>query len=109
MQSYLHIPGAFDPAQFYQGNQSRYAVMFRRQAWIDGVKWHTFKASYGVQDWDLVLQMVDAGMKGVFVDELVLHYVLKRSSLNGKMMAHEDALIAELRDRHPKLAEGARL
>lgn len=94
-------PGHAD--QFYDRFESLYAVMFRREAFTRGARWHTFAAGYGVHDWDFTLQLVEMGYDPVVHEGVVLHYGYQPSGLNARLIEKNGEYLRELKARHPKV------
>ncbi len=89
---------------FYAHNAGTMCVYHRQ--WVErGMRYHTFDAGYGFEDWDWALQLCDAGAEPVPVrDVLVYNYIYNPSvSLHGETMKREADFMREMKERHPKL------
>lgn len=98
--------------RFYEHNPTLYPVLFDvRKVREAGLRYHTFRAGYGLEDWDMVLQMHEAGLNfQVMPDVVVLnHRYMPKRGLHAETLKREAAFIEELRERHPKLSSEARI
>jgi len=93
----------YTPFEFYQHNASLYAYMFKREA-LQKASFHTFDGG-GPEDWDFVLQLIEAGCSGRAVRTvIVLNHVHHKGTLTDK--AKTDEATRQLMERHP-LMKGA--
>lgn len=96
----VYVPEQYTPFEFYRHNASLYAFMFKR-AVLSHCQWHTFEGG-GPEDWDFVLQMIEAGYMGKAVRTvLVLHHVHQKGTLTESATTAE--AMHQLAERHPML------
>lgn len=102
--THTHVPRTpAHPDHFYDRFESLYAVMFRREAFERGARWHTFAAGYGVHDWDFTLQLVELGYRPSIHEGVVLHYDYQPSGLNARLAQKNAEYLRELKARHPQV------
>lgn len=64
------------------------------------------KKVYGFEDWELWIDIMKHGWKVAVVDEALFHYRLKPSSMVTEASTVREALIREIRRRHPDVFGG---
>lgn len=101
--NYLYRPSS--EHDFYRHNASLYPVLFPAHFYRSGaVRWHTFRAGYGCEDYDLVLQLIEAGCEPApIADAVVLHLMLDRRGLHEQTLTKSEQFLLEMRHRHPLL------
>jgi spore maturation protein CgeB len=104
-KSNVHVPDQYNPFEFYRHFVSLYAVLFKREAFAKGLQFHTFTDG-GPEDWDFVLQLIEAGYSGaVLQTQVVLHHVHRAGTLTEA--ATTESAISQLIERHPLLKGAA--
>lgn len=105
----IHIPPAFNAADFWKSFSSLYAVLYRREAFDSGIRYRDLITlengrGLGVCDYDFVLQMIHAGYTGLALpDALILNYLYmpaKRQSQT--VLDHMPEMIARFKETWPQ-------
>lgn len=102
-------PGQFDAERLWHNYYVLNGVIYRRQTFSEHkMMWYQLDGMVYPQDWDLALQIIDRGYVGmrVVTQSPVLHYTLTRGRQWSRMQGQMSDVMAAMRKRWPKMAEG---
>jgi glycosyltransferase involved in cell wall biosynthesis len=106
----IGIADVWEPARLPHGNYIDAMALIRRDALLAVGGYAALADSHGWEDYDLWCQFAERGLEGVFLPELLCDYrVHAASMLRSRTNIHYDALMAEMRLRHPVLFRGGGL
>lgn len=88
-----------DKPEYFSHNAGG-AILYPRDA---GIRYHTFEAAHALEDWDMALQLIEAGYLPHAFKGVLLNYILHDRGLHANSIKHEAALLKELKARHPKV------
>jgi glycosyltransferase involved in cell wall biosynthesis len=94
-----------DPWLVTYVNEQPIASLYRRSALLEAGGW---QVRSGYEDWDLWMAFAERGSRGVHVARVTHHYRVSDSGRFASNMRAHDAIVAELRGRHPDLYAGRR-
>ncbi|MBV8494713.1 MAG: glycosyltransferase family 2 protein [Alphaproteobacteria bacterium] len=100
----IGVADVWDPARLSTGNYIDAMALIRRDALLAAGGYATLADDHGWEDYDLWCRFAELGFDGVFLPELLCEYrVHGASMLRSRTNDHFDALMAEMRLRHPAL------
>ena len=103
-QDGIGIADVWDPARLSTGNYIDAMALIRRDALLAAGGYATLADDHGWEDYDLWCRFAELGLDGVFLPELLCDYrVHGASMLRTRTNDHFDALMSEMRLRHPAL------
>lgn len=107
--SMIFRPDPYRREDFYRHNASLYPVMFRREALKTCQIRTVCETVVGLEDWDFVLQLIDAGYEGRALPEVtVMNYLYTHGSMMQQSKNGQEALFEAFRRLWPKV-EATRL
>lgn len=77
---YLCRPIDFSPRKLVEGCVFRGASPFRKSAW-EAVGGFSQELSYGMQDWEFWISVIERGIPGVYVDSLIYRYRAREGTM----------------------------
>ena len=100
----IGIADIWRPSRFVIGNYIDAMALIRREALLAAGGYAVLADDHGWEDYDLWCRFVELGFEGVFLPELLCDCrVHATSMLRSRTNKHHDALMAEMRLRHPSL------
>lgn len=100
----IGIADIWQPRRFSVGNYIDAMALIRREALLAAGGYAVLADDHGWEDYDLWCRFVELGFEGVFLPELLCDYrVHSASMLRSRTNKHYNALMAEMRLRHPSL------
>jgi glycosyltransferase involved in cell wall biosynthesis len=100
----IGLADIWQPQRFAVGNYIDAMALIRREALLAAGGYAVLADDHGLEDYDLWCRFVELGFEGVFLPELLCDYrVHAASMLRSRTNKHHDALMAEMRLRHPSL------
>lgn len=100
----IGMADVWDPARLSTGNYIDAMALIRRDALVAAGGYATLADGHGWEDYDLWCRFAELGLDGVFLPELLCDYrVHGESMLRTRTNKYYDALMAEMRLRHPGL------
>jgi glycosyltransferase involved in cell wall biosynthesis len=103
----IGLADIWQPQRFAIGNYIDAMALIRREALLAAGGYAVLADDHGWEDYDLWCRFVELGFEGVFLPELLCDYrVHSASMLRSRTNKHHDALMAEMRLRHPSLFRG---
>jgi glycosyltransferase involved in cell wall biosynthesis len=103
----IGIADLWEPARLAIDNYIDAIALIRRDALLMTGGYAALADGHGWEDYDLWCRFAELGLEGVFLPELLCDYrVHGASMLRTRTNVHYDALMAEMRLRHPELFRG---
>ena len=103
----IGIADLWEPARLAIHNYIDAMALIRRDALLMAGGYAALADGHGWEDYDLWCRFAELGLEGVFLPELLCDYrVHGASMLRTRTNIHYDALMAEMRWRHPELFRG---
>jgi glycosyltransferase involved in cell wall biosynthesis len=100
----IGIADLWEPARLAIHNYIDAMALIRRDALLMAGGYAALADGHGWEDYDLWCRFAELGLEGVFLPELLCDYrVHGASMLRTRTNVHYDALMAEMRLRHPEL------
>jgi glycosyltransferase involved in cell wall biosynthesis len=100
----IGLADIWQPQRFAVGNYIDAMALIRRDALLAAGGYAVLADDHGWEDYDLWCRFVELGFEGVFLPELLCDYrVHAASMLRSRTNKHHDALMAEMRLRHPSV------
>ncbi|HYU13170.1 MAG TPA: glycosyltransferase family A protein [Stellaceae bacterium] len=100
----IGLADIWQPQRFAVGNYIDAMALIRREALLAAGGYAVLADDHGWEDYDLWCRFVELGFEGVFLPELLCDYrVHSASMLRSRTNKHLDALMAEMRLRHPSV------
>jgi glycosyltransferase involved in cell wall biosynthesis len=100
----IGIADVWEPARLAVSNYIDAMALIRRDALLAAGGYATLADGHGWEDYDLWCRFAELGLKGVFLPELLCDYRIHGASmLRTRTNIHYDALMVEMRLRHPVL------
>jgi glycosyltransferase involved in cell wall biosynthesis len=106
----IGIADVRDPARLAVNNYIDAMALIRRDALLAAGGYAVLADGHGWEDYDLWCRFAELGLKGVFLPELLCDYRIHGASmLRTRTNFHYDALMVEMRLRHPVLFRSSAL
>jgi glycosyltransferase involved in cell wall biosynthesis len=106
----IGIADVWEPARLAVSNYIDAMALIRRDALLAAGGYATLADGHGWEDYDLWCRFAELGLKGVFLPELLCDYRIHGASmLRTRTNIHYDALMVEMRLRHPVLFRSSAL
>jgi len=103
----IGMADVWEPARLAIDNYIDAMALIRRDALLIAGGYPVLADSHGWEDYDLWCRFAELGLQGVFLPELLCDYrVHGASMLRTRTNIHYEALMAEMRLRHPGLFRG---
>jgi glycosyltransferase involved in cell wall biosynthesis len=100
----IGLADIWEPRRFATSNYVDAMALIRRDALLAAGGYAVLADDHGWEDYDLWCHFVELGFEGVFLPELLCDYrVHSTSMLRSRTNRHQNALMAEMRLRHPSL------
>jgi glycosyltransferase involved in cell wall biosynthesis len=100
----IGLADIWQPSRLAAGNYIDAMALIRREALLAAGGYAVLADDHGWEDYDLWCRFVEQGFAGVFLPELLCDYrVHAASMLRSRTNKHQEALMAEMRLRHPGL------
>ena len=100
----IGLADIWEPRRFKTANYIDAMALIRRGALLAGGGYAVLADDHGWEDYDLWCRFVELGFEGVFLPELLCDYrVHSTSMLRSRTNKYHDALMAEMRLRHPSV------
>jgi glycosyltransferase involved in cell wall biosynthesis len=100
----IGLADIWQPPRLAAGNYIDAMALIRREALLAAGGYPVLADDHGWEDYDLWCRFVELGFEGIFLPELLCDYrVHAASMLRSRTNKHHEALMAEMRLRHPGL------